>query len=132
MQAEEKKRLRTFGWGLTGVFVIIGTIKLLIAESPGLNWQYIAAGSAAVVNLAAPILIWPIYKAALFVAHYLGWFNTRLLLGLIFFLMFTPLALIFRLLRKDLLDRKFDKKANSYWQYRERKEFDSSTVENQY
>ena len=132
MQVEEKKRLRTFGWGLTGVFIIIGTIKLFTAESPELNWQYIVAGSAAVVNLIAPIMIWPIYKAALFIAHYLGWFNTRLLLGLIFFLMFTPLALIFRLLRKDLLDRKFDKKANSYWQYRERKEFDPSTVENQF
>jgi hypothetical protein len=132
MKSDELKKSKTFGWGLTGFFVIIGLIKLILSGHPGIPWQFYAAFAAGVINLAFPIALWPVYKAALFVAHYLGWFNTRLLLGIIFFFIITPLGFIFRLMGRDLLDRKFDKNTQSYWQLREKKEFDPSSVENQF
>ena len=49
---------------------------------------------------------------------------TRVILGLVFILLFTPAGLIIRLLRKDPLKLRFDKTAPTYWH--PRKATDSS------
>jgi hypothetical protein len=54
----------------------------------------------------------------MFFAIVLGWVNTRLLLGLFFFLLVTPVGLVLRLVRRDPLDRKFDASAATYWKRR--------------
>ncbi len=54
-----------------------------------------------------------------YVAAPLGWFNTRLLLGLVFFLLFSPIALVLRLLGKDPLRRASH--PGSYWLPREQR-----------
>lgn len=63
-----------------------------------------------------------LYKAWMKFAHALGWVNTRIILSIVYFLIFTPLALIFRLIGKDPMERRFDE-AGSYWVKREAKEF---------
>jgi hypothetical protein len=44
----------------------------------------------------------------------LGWVNTRIILGLLFFVMFAPVALLFRLFGRDPLARRLDKSATTY------------------
>jgi hypothetical protein len=44
----------------------------------------------------------------------LGWINTRIILGLVFFILFAPVALLLRILGKDPLHRKLDDKASTY------------------
>lgn len=41
-------------------------------------------------------------------AHILGWVNTRIILTLVYFLVFTPVALIFKLIGKDPMNRRFE------------------------
>lgn len=55
-------------------------------------------------------------------AHLLGWLNTRIILTLVYLLIFTPAALLFRLLGKDPMNRRFDP-VDSYWIHRDPKEF---------
>jgi hypothetical protein len=55
-------------------------------------------------------------------AHALGWVNTRIILTLVYLLTFTPLAIIFRLMGKDPMERRFEA-VESYWIKREQKEF---------
>ena len=62
-------------------------------------------------------------------AHALGWINTRLLLGLFFYLVLTPAALILRLLGKDLLHQQVDRSAPSYWIKREPVQLDPERYE---
>ena len=52
-------------------------------------------------------------------AHAVGWFNTRLLLTIVYFILFAIPALILKLLRKDLLNRKFSNEP-SYWKEKEK------------
>jgi len=59
-------------------------------------------------------------------AHAIGWFNTRVILILVYYLLLTPTGLIMKLCGKDLLDRKIDRGCQSYW--RERKNI-TATVE---
>jgi len=46
----------------------------------------------------------------------LGKVNTTILLGIVFFGIFTPLALVFKLFSRDAMNRKFkDESCSSYW-----------------
>lgn len=49
-------------------------------------------------------------------AHLVGWINTRVLLTIVYFVLFALPALIFRLLRKDPLHRRRGSALPSYWQ----------------
>ncbi|MCE5270112.1 SxtJ family membrane protein, partial [bacterium] len=62
-------------------------------------------------------------------AHALGWFNTRLLLILVFYLVLTPVGLLMRLFGKRPLSLGWDKDAPSYWIEREKKPFDPAQCE---
>ncbi len=76
-------------------------------------WQIGVA--LAVVGTLVPVLVKPIYYAWMTMALALGFVMTRVLLTIFFFLVVTPVALVFRLIGKDPLHRKLDREAESYW-----------------
>jgi hypothetical protein len=45
----------------------------------------------------------------------LGWVNTRVILTLIFYLVFTPIGLVMRIFGKDILEAGPGKTKNTYW-----------------
>lgn len=49
------------------------------------------------------------------IAYAIGWFNTRIILIFIYFLVLTPIAILMKIFGKDFLDVKIDKNADSYW-----------------
>lgn len=59
-----------------------------------------------------------LYRYWMRFAHLLGWVNTRIILTLFYGILFVPLGLILKLLRKDLLDQSFHDQ-ESYWTKRE-------------
>lgn len=46
--------------------------------------------------------------------HVLGAINTRILLGLVYYLLITPMGLVMRLLGKDIMHRAVDHEATTY------------------
>lgn len=64
-------------------------------------------------------------------AHALGWVNTKIILSIVYFLIFTPIALFFRLIGKDPMDRRFES-VDSYWIKRETKVFDQEDYRRQF
>ncbi|MCU0642916.1 MAG: SxtJ family membrane protein [bacterium] len=115
-----KKQLRTFGAALTIFLSVIGLIHFWKGNEPTNFWFWGAAALVLLTTLSVPILINPIYRAAMFIAHILGWINTRIILGLLYYFLFTPIALVMKLIGHDPLHRKFDKEAKSYWKVREK------------
>ncbi len=69
----------------------------------------------AIVGTVAPLLVKPLYYAWMTMALALGFVMTRVLLTIFFFLVLTPVALVFRLIGRDALHRKLDREAESYW-----------------
>lgn len=61
----------------------------------------------------------------------MGFISTRILLGLVYYLLLTPMALLWKILGKDPLQLKIDKKQSTYWLER-KEEFDKDTLINQY
>ncbi len=68
-------------------------------------------------GLVWPAGLKPVYRAWMTLAVVMGYFMSRLLLSLIFFLAVTPIGLIMRLMGKDLLDMKM-RDRDSYWHRR--------------
>ena len=64
--------------------------------------------------LVAPGLLGPVHKVWMGGAHAVGWFNTRVLLGLVYFLIMTPTGVVMRLVGRDPLDRRLRDRP-SYW-----------------
>ncbi len=119
-----KKQLITFGIVFSIFLGIIGYINFRKDNEITYHFIWGIAILNFVTTVTYPEAVKPIYRVALFIAHILGWINTRLLLGLIFYLLFTPISLLMKIFGKDLLDRKIDKNAPTYWNMRERTGFD--------
>jgi uncharacterized protein involved in cysteine biosynthesis len=54
------------------------------------------------------------------VGSVMTWIITRFFLLIIFYFLFTPMGLIIKLLRIDFLDRKIDRRKESYWKEKEK------------
>jgi hypothetical protein len=119
-------------WKFGLLFGLIGALAtgyLLYRGSDAWVWTASAAVFFVLTGLAAQPVLKPLYIAWMAFAFILGWINTRLLLGVFFYLMVTPIGLLLRLTGKDLLDKKIDRPAKTYWKKREKKEFEPSRYE---
>ena len=114
-------QLRQFGW-----FSLIGfpLVTFILTKSFGLpdTVFYVGIGLGIVMGLAALAniapAIKPVYIGMMLLAWPIGMVVSTVLLGAIYYLMFTPVGLLFRLMGRDLLHREIDKNAASYWTVR--------------
>jgi len=108
------KELRQFGLVTGGMLVLF--FDLLIPWIWGLSmplWPVVVAAVLASMALVLPAALGPVYKIWMLFAEALGWVNTRIILSLIFFLIFFPFGIIMRMFN-DPMRRKFDQAADSY------------------
>ncbi len=110
------RELRWFGLALFCFFGILGGVIAWRTGSVEISRFLWGAGALLVVTYySVPSLRRPIFVAWMTLTYPIGWTLTHLTLGLIYYGMFTPLALLGRLLGRDSLQRSFDRKATSYW-----------------
>ena len=64
--------------------------------------------------LLAPHWLGPVHTLWMKMANGLAWFNTRILLGIVYFMVMTPTGIVMRLLGRDPLDRRIGDRP-SYW-----------------
>ena len=110
----DTKELRMFGLMVGGIFSIIGLWPVLVrSESPRI-WA-ISVGSALVgLGLALPSSLKHVHRIWMKIGHALGLINTRILLGVIFFGLITPMGVVMRLFGKDSMHRVLAPEANTY------------------
>ena len=113
-----QKKERHFAWLIAGVIICVCAYRYYNTHEVHIYWL---AGAFALLILAMwrpsslsfPLMIWE--KTG----YYLALINTILLLTIIYFLIFLPLGLLFRLTGKDLLGIKLSKNKSSYWEVRD-------------
>ena len=66
-------------------------------------------------GLVSPPVIRPVFVGAMMVTFPIGWVVSHLLLGAVFYCLFAPLGLLFRLIGRDALGLRRSA-AESYWQ----------------
>ncbi len=109
---------RSFGIVFTVVFAIIGLWPLMGGHGVRL-WAIAVAGVLLVVALVRPVWLAPANRLWTKFGLLLHHVTNPLIMGLVFFVVVTPMALGMRFLGKDPLCRKIDKSAKSYWIDRE-------------
>ncbi len=107
---------------------LMGAYQLLW-KGREVGWIWIIAGAVLAACRLVPPLFRGIYSFWMGFSVVLGYFVSRVLLTLVFFIAITPTGLIARLFGKDPMERKLDPSAASYWQ---RKEQESDTSVERY
>ena len=104
---------RSFGIVFFIVFLLIAIYPLLSGESVRL-WSLAIATIFFILGIINSSLLSPLNKILFKFGLLLVKFISPIVMGLIFFLVVTPIALLMKILKKDLLNLKFNKK-NTYW-----------------
>jgi hypothetical protein len=125
------KPIRNFGITFFFVLLFIGTILAYKGRSTG--YAVIGVGVLFfVLGMWAPVWLKAFYRAWMGLAAVLGFFTSRLILSVLFYLVVTPIGLTMRLLGKDLLNQRWDRKTSTYWIKREKTPFDKERYEKQF
>jgi predicted membrane metal-binding protein len=109
---------RSFGLVFAAVFAIVGLWPLFTGG--GLRIWSLAVGAAFVAAaFAFPRVLRPLNRLWFKFGLLLGAIIAPIVMALMFFLVFTPIGLVMRLLGKDLLRQRMDGDEQSYWIPRE-------------
>ncbi len=128
----QTKILRQFGLMVGAVFGIIGIWPWLFHQKPLRLWAVALAAGLIFPALFFPrVLLYP-YLPWMKIGHFLGWVNTRIILGFLFYVIFTPVGLFIRLGKGDPLHRSFEKDKKSYRISDENRKLSADDMERQF
>ena len=96
------------------LFFLIVSIFPLFKDGNIRIWSLTIALFFLILGLINSKILTPLNKVWFKFGIFLGKIISPIVMGLIFFLVVTPIAVLMRMLKKDLLNLKFNKN-NSYW-----------------
>ena len=113
-----KKDLRSFGFTI-GIILLLVAAFLFYREKESFQTFLYIAGVFIGLALILPSMLKPIYIVWMTFAVILGWFMTRVILSLLFYVIITPIGLVLRIFGKDFLELKKQAVQGSYWNQRD-------------
>lgn len=121
----ERKQLRQFGFVALAAFGLLGGVILwrgglfgadFGARGPAVAYVLWGIGVlSAFFSTVAPEANRPLFVALQVVAFPIGWVLSHVVLAVVFFGILTPVGLVFRLIGRDPLAKRFDSNERSYW-----------------
>ena len=115
MKEAGTRDLRQFGIILGVVLGSLGFIYFMRGRLNTYPWFLGFAAAALLSGIFIPRALKPVFFVFTKVTRAIGWFNTRVILVLVYYLLLTPIGLLIRIFRNDPLDQKIDRAAESYW-----------------
>ncbi len=108
------KKLRSFGLMVGGIFALIA-VWPVVRRGADPHWAIAAVAACFLL----PAVIYPrslfwVHKGWMMVGHVMGWINTRIILGAVFYFIVTPMGLIRAWLGKDPMGRRLRPELDSY------------------
>ena len=122
---------KSFGITFAVVFAIIGLFPLVHGGNFRL-WAVVCAAIFAAIAFIRPALLAPLNKVWFRFGMLLHKIVNPVVLGLMFFVIITPLALIIRLFGGKLMALDFDKSQSSYWIRRSPPGPEAQSIRNQF
>jgi hypothetical protein len=112
------KEVRKFGLMFAGIGVLFAAFNFYRG---GGAWPVLLACAGAFLagGLVGRRLLRPVYILWMKFASILAWVNTRIILGIAFYLILTPIGILVRFFGKDALGLTLEPKRASYWIKRE-------------
>ena len=97
-----------------GVFLLITLWPFVLHGEPVRIWAGIVAAVFGISGVLFPTFLEPVHRIWMKIGEKLGWVNSRIILGIMFFGVFTPGAFIMSLLGKRPLQLGFEPKLETY------------------
>ena len=123
------KEIKKFGFILTVFLLLIAGLSYYKGHMHRSTIMFVLSMTMLMLNIVKVSWMRPFYVVAMKFAAILGYINTRILLGLVFYLVFTPIRIVLSLSGRDLLDRKLEPQKKSYWHHRPEKKFSPERCE---
>ncbi len=112
---QTKDDLRKFGLTLAGAFtVILGLVPPLLFDMSWHIWPFALTSGLALWAVVAPASLQLFFTLWMKLALAINAVTSRIILGLVFYVMITPMGLAMRWISGDPMKRKFDPEIKSY------------------
>ena len=111
---ENKSSVKSFGILFAIVFLIIATWPLLNSEEIRI-WSLVVSVIFLILGLIKSKILNPLNNFWIKLGELLGKIIAPIVMLFIFFVIITPMSFLVKIMRKDLLNVKFDKNKSSYW-----------------
>jgi len=105
---------RNFGLVFFIIFLIV-SLWPLTYEGPIRIWTVIISLVFLILGLMNSKLLTPLNKLWFKFGMILGAIVVPVVMGVVFFLVVTPIGLVMKIMGRDLLNKKYDKKKRTYW-----------------
>lgn len=111
-----QKDLKNFGLIWAGIFFLIAVLPLFKGSSPRF-WALIVSFIFSTISLSIPEIFdkTKFYQIWIKFGDLVGKINSKIIIAILFYFIFVPIGLILKVFRKDLLAKKLDKSAISYF-----------------
>jgi len=119
---------RNFGLVFFFIFLIVSIWPLIHDESPRI-WSAIISLTFLILVMTRSKLLTPLNLLWAKFGIILGSIIAPIVMGVVFFLVVTPIGLVMKIAGKDLLSTKYDKKKETYWVKRDKP---TSTMKQQF
>ena len=111
----DRAGLRKFGLTTGAIIaVLFGVIFPWLLDAGIILWPWILFAVLAALGLIAPMSLRPVYHGWMRFGLFMSRFTTPLIMGLVFFVAITPVALIMKILGKDAMKRQLKKDETTY------------------
>ena len=109
-----RKDLRSFGLILAAGFLVIALIPVVFRHAGPGRVALTLSAVFAVTGVLFPGVLRYVHRIWIPLGNILGWINSKILLGLLFYTVVTPLRFLMRLAGNDPMTRKFDQRVETY------------------
>ena len=113
----DRNELRKFGETSLAMLILIALVFYWLDRLTAVTSLYLCTAGLGIFILSriSTKLVRPFYLLLYAMALPIGFVLTNILMAIFYFIILTPLGLIFRLIRRDPLRRKFDSQTKTYW-----------------
>lgn len=112
-ELQTNRQLRSFGLIVSTGFAVIALAPLVRGHSLR-TWSLIVSLLLAGIALVLPRALRSFYRVWMALGAGLGWVNSRIILGVVFFVILLPIGAIRRMLGHDPMQRKFEPNRATY------------------
>ena len=111
----DRKGLRDFGLVTGGIIaVLFGLFFPWLIERPIPRWPFVILLVLGGLALATPLALKPVYHWWMRFGLLMSRITTPLIMGIVFYLVITPMGLVMRLAGKDSMARRLRQQVDSY------------------
>ncbi len=130
---QSNREMRKFGITMAVAFGILAALLFFFGSHPERAYWFGGIGAFFLIfGFAVPALLRPIHLLWMGLALVLGFFMSRLLLSLLYYIVITLTGVIMRLFGKDFLNEKVQPHAETYWIKREKQKVEPERYQKLY